>query len=110
MGAILTSFFSYLTKWLVYCAAYGAGVVAGLADGILYYLQLVFLKIVNTVIDVVTATLDASGVASAITTINGAFSGALGFYAEFFHVPQAAAAMGSAYMIRFVIRRLPVVG
>lgn len=110
MGAILSDFFASLVKWLVYPAKYLAGVVSGVFDSLLYYAKYLLYSIANLFFDLITTLLDGSGIGAAITTINGAWSGPLGYWAGYFLLPQAAAAMVSAYLIRFAIRRIPVIG
>lgn len=110
MGALLSSFFAKLTEWLVYPAKYLAGVVVGVFESFLYYAKLILYSIINPLFDLITAMLDATPIPAYLTTINAAWVGPLGFWAGYFLIPQAAAAVVAAYMIRFSIRRIPIIG
>ncbi|WP_415878984.1 hypothetical protein [Methylomonas sp. TEB] len=110
MGAILTSFFSYLVKWIVYPAKYIAGIFAGSFDALGYYANLILAKLLNPLFDLVSAALDAAGIPAMATAFNSAFQGPLGYFAGYLLLPQGIAAIITAYFIRFAIRRLPFLG
>lgn len=110
MGEIISAFFSYLTKWLVYCVEYIAGIFGGIMDAIQYYILVGVSYIYNPAFDLLKTLLDASGLGSAITTVNSALVGPLGYFANFFLVPTSITALFGAYLVRFFIRRLPIIG
>lgn len=110
MGAIISSFFAYLINWITYAAKYFAGVMAGCFDALYYYANLILLKLVNPVFDLLVNLLDGSGIPSAITVVNTMFTGGLGFWANYFMLPTSLTLLVGAYMLRFVIRRIPFIG
>lgn len=110
MGAIISNFFAALVQWITYACQYFAGVIAGCFDALVYYANLIFTKITNPIFDLLVSLLDGSGMAGYIATLNQAITGGLGFFLDFFHAPQAMTAIVSAYMLRFIIRRIPVIG
>lgn len=110
MGAIISDFFASLVQWLVYIPKYIAGVFVGILDALGYYVNLLLLKLVNPLFDSVNSILDGSGISAAITTINSAFSGSLGYWASYFNIPTAISLIVGALLLRFAVRRIPFIG
>jgi len=110
IGSIVSDFAAMLWQWLVYIPKYLSGVLVGVLDALKYYVNLVFLKIVNPFFDLLISLLDGSGMTGYVSAINTAVTGGLGYYLDLMHVPQAITSAVAAYLVRFLIRRLPVVG
>lgn len=110
MGEIVSSFFSKLIQWIEYGLTYCAGMLVGILDASTYYVSVVFLGLFNLIFDVLETLLDSSGLDDFVETINAPLEGGLGYYLDLMLVPEAITATVGAYFVRFLIRRLPVVG
>lgn len=110
IGQKISDFFTSLVDWIKYSLEYLTGLVSGVMDAVVYYVKLAFFALANGLFDALQSLLDGSGLSAKIAFLQTAFSGPLGYFADFFLIPQSLAALGSAYLIRFLIRRLPVIG
>ena len=109
-GKDLSNFFTSLTDWIGYALHFLVGMIAGIFDAFFYYLKAGFYTITNLVFDLLQSMLAGSPLAAKIAYLQTAFSGGLGYYADYFQLPEALMALFSAYLVRFFIRRLPVIG
>ncbi|WP_150046123.1 hypothetical protein [Methylomonas rhizoryzae] len=110
MGQIVSDFFAKLIEWITYGAEYFAGVIAGLFEAMLAIIKNLLFLLFSALMTIVEGVIDGSGISTYLGKINTNYTGALGYFLELFQVPQAVSALGLAYIIRFAIRRLPVVG
>lgn len=106
----LSEFASWLIGWIDYGLGYLVGMVLGLLNGLLSIVLLILTKIANVFFDLITTILDASKMSEFVQTVNGGFTGQLGYWADLLQVPQAIIAAFGAYLVRFMIRRIPLIG
>jgi hypothetical protein len=110
IGQKISDFFTSLVDWIKYVLDYLVGLFSGIMSSIVYYAKLVLNAISNPVFDLLQGILDNSGLTAKVAFLHDAFSGPLGYFADFFMIPAALTSLGGAYLIRFLIRRIPVIG
>jgi hypothetical protein len=110
MGDILSDFFSSLVDWFQYILFFILGMIQGIFEALISIIQFIFFKLYDIIITVLESLLDLAGITEKLDLISTSFTGGLGYFFDLFLIPQGLTTLISAYFIRFLIRRLPVIG
>lgn len=110
MGDILSGFFAKLVEWVQYALDYAVGIVEGVGLALVSIVKNIVYSVFSWLFDGLDAILAGTGMQGYLAVLGANYSGPLGYFLDLFQVPQALLALGGAYLIRFFIRRLPVIG
>lgn len=73
-------------------------------------IKLVFVGIYSSILDSITGLLTSIPSPSFLLTPVPPMPASVIFYSDLFMIPYGLSAMVSAYLLRFIIRRLPIIG
>ncbi len=79
-------------------------------DNFLNGLYGLFVYLVSTVLTAIADFLLAIPVPDFVSSSSASFVGFAGYLANFFHLPYLVSVVMSAYTLRFIIRRIPIIG
>lgn len=110
IASALTKFGAFIISWIGYYMGY----IQGFLTACLYKLYGLLRYLLETVlypfISMIESFLGALHLDSIYSSFNSLMQSGYGYYLNYFMVPAAISGLLAAFFIKFMIRRLPVVG
>ena len=110
IASALSRFGAWLIGWITYIVGYALGSINAMLEYFLGLLRYLFELIMYPFISLLESIVGGLGLGSIVPLFNSLWNSGLGFFAEVFMLDVGLVAVLTAYLAKFLIRRLPFIG
>jgi hypothetical protein len=107
---LFDSLFTFINDTITYLLGYISGLISAIFTRLFYFLHEFLEFVLSPLASFVEDSFNSVGVTELLQIYSGFSSSPISYFFDYFRVTDLLLAVLSAYILRFVIRRLPFVG